>query len=110
MKAKNILITLIVSVITAFFSVILYHNYMIKDFLKVRQIQTQIPNYSRSISNFSGSRAMLDFTEAADTSSYTSVVHIQQQVYCLQGTVQILPMSIEIFSIPGSNLSLQLRP
>ncbi len=73
MKTK--LTTILIALITAFASVILYHHFVIKKMLVLQQKKNETPNYAIQTRNIIPSEN-IDFTEAANR-AVNSVVHIK---------------------------------
>ncbi len=75
MKIKKILLNLFISLLIGFLSIVLYHNFVVEELISKLQNKTEIPNYSRTVSNFAPIES-IDFTEAAGKAVH-SVVHIK---------------------------------
>ncbi len=75
MKIKKILLNLFLSLLIVFLSIVLYHNFVVEELISKLQNKTEIPNYSRTVSNFAPIES-IDFTEAAGKAVH-SVVHIK---------------------------------
>lgn len=75
MKIKIKLFNLFISLLIGFLSIVLYHNFVVEELISKLQNKTEIPNYSRTVSNFAPIES-IDFTEAAGKAVH-SVVHIK---------------------------------
>ncbi len=75
MKIKKIILNLFVSLLIVFLSIVLYHNFVVKELIAKQHNKIEIPNYSKTVRNLAPIENV-DFTEAAEKSVH-SVVHIK---------------------------------